>query len=151
MLPSKAPSRPRIGPANTEPVTINYQQVRYSQHTPTIPPPARASDPHSQAPWHTGEHAASRARSQIEALPPNAVMLSAPRVVGTSPVPAYNPSMRHPVFFTERLRKPPFQLPLGPANILGGRSGSAMRNPCAEGYVYEDQRSTEKRSDGTRL
>ena len=53
----------------------------------------------------------------------------------TSPLrPPFDSSSRHPVFFTNTLRKAPFPLPL-PA------SGVAVTNPVAQGYVFEAARA----------
>ena len=158
MLPSQPPSRPRAGPRQ-QPITINHQQIRHAHHLSAEPPstaykPYPYSNNYVPALWHNKERAISHPRSQIEALPP--VALATPRVppYGMAMIPPpqlYNPSMLHPVFFTERLRKPPFQIPVGAADVLGGRGGPATRNPCAEGYIYEEGRGTEKRSEGTKL
>ncbi|KAH8125034.1 hypothetical protein ACSS6W_010056 [Trichoderma asperelloides] len=47
--------------------------------------------------------------------------------------PAHNASTTHPVFFTERLRKPSLTSPT-PAS-------AAVFSPVAQGYVYQDARS----------
>ncbi|KAI9789717.1 MAG: hypothetical protein M1835_001481 [Candelina submexicana] len=69
--------------------------------------------------------------SQIEALPPSndqpASLMPTTLISGTH-LPNYNSAIRHPVFFTERLRKPPFPLP---AQANRGSS------PVVFGYVWD--------------
>ncbi|KAK8191984.1 hypothetical protein HDK77DRAFT_485600 [Phyllosticta capitalensis] len=48
--------------------------------------------------------------------------------VPASPSPAYDCAVRHPVFFTCALRKPPFALP-----------HDETMNPVARGYISENQ------------
>ncbi|KAH9233336.1 hypothetical protein K456DRAFT_53900 [Colletotrichum gloeosporioides 23] len=57
-----------------------------------------------------------------------------PPLLHLQPPAQHNASVRHPVFFTEKLRRPP--LVLSP--------GMGM-SPVAHGYVYQDGR----RADGT--
>ncbi|KAK4126234.1 NAD(P)-binding protein [Parathielavia appendiculata] len=52
----------------------------------------------------------------------------------------FNPSHCHPVFFTAKLRRPPF-------NVLSG----AQLSPVAYGYVYQDAPGGSKKSAGPRL
>ncbi|KAI9705418.1 MAG: hypothetical protein M1836_006173 [Candelina mexicana] len=52
--------------------------------------------------------------SQIEAMPPSSdqpASLMPTTLVSSTHLPNYNSAIRHPVFFTESLRKPPFPLP----------------------------------------
>ncbi|KAK4181813.1 hypothetical protein QBC36DRAFT_172 [Triangularia setosa] len=56
------------------------------------------------------------------------------------PMPAFNPSHCHPVFFTDKLRRPPMTLGSGP-----------QLNPVAHGYVYQDATRTVGKSNGSRL
>ena len=151
MLPSKPPSRPRT--VNAQSVTVNHQQTRHSQHMSSFPArePISSLNLYIPPPWRHGGWIGPRARSQIEELPPMATVASTPSSVSVSPPSIYNPSMRHPVFFTERLRKLPFQLPVGPADVLRESGASAARSPCADGYVYEDGRNIGKRGGSARL
>ncbi|KAK4103707.1 NAD(P)-binding protein [Parathielavia hyrcaniae] len=57
----------------------------------------------------------------------------------TQPAP-FNPSQCHPVFFTAKLRRPPF-------NALSGSQSS----PVAHGYVYQDAPGGSKKSGVPRL
>ena len=151
MLSSNVQPRPGIRYSNMQPVTVSHQQLRHSQNTST---PSQATMPniHVQGSWHNGRWTNPHACSQIEALPPDmAIIPTAGDARQRSSTVSYNPSMRHPVFFTERLRKPPFQLPNGAADLLAGRGGAAKRNPCAQGYVFEEGMSMGKRNGGTRL
>lgn len=83
----------------------------------------------------------SRPGSQIEALPPNLTPLqcqaaSVPRYERiknfppsqASSIVALDAAKRHPVFFTERLHKPP-------TGVSDGWNGI---NPVAKGYVFND-------------
>ncbi|KAK3987877.1 hypothetical protein QBC44DRAFT_115213 [Cladorrhinum sp. PSN332] len=58
-----------------------------------------------------------------------------------APNPPFNSAHCHPVFFTDKLRRPPFTMGPGP-----------QLNPVAHGYVYQDAppRSNGK-SSGSRL
>lgn len=58
--------------------------------------------------------------------------------------PLYNPALRHPVFFTESLRKPPFPLPFSSAH-------SFSFSPVAAGYVLEQRRLPAGRATGAKL
>lgn len=81
----------------------------------------------------------SQARSQIEAMPPTMAPPSAfapppgpilqPRLSNTPLSQHYDSSIRHPVFFSPTLRKPPFPLPY---------AASGGVNPVAQGYVVEN-------------
>ncbi|KAI9690629.1 MAG: hypothetical protein M1820_009960 [Bogoriella megaspora] len=100
--------------------------------SPTRPRPNPQSAPitinHQQI-RHSTAIPIDHPRSQIEAMPP-----SPPRTHSI-----YNPSTLHPVFFTERLRKTPFPLPIRSRDVLQSAMGIGVRSPCAEGYVYEER------------
>jgi hypothetical protein len=77
-----------------------------------------------------------RPRTQIEALPPyhpltysqkSIAVARSPMQVLPTRMPAFDPAVRHPVFFTDRLRKPP-------AGVGAGHYVS----PVAMGYVSND-------------
>ncbi|KAK6355995.1 hypothetical protein TWF718_000368 [Orbilia javanica] len=59
------------------------------------------------------------------------------------PNPLYNPSLRHPVFFTERLRKP-LVLPSLQSQVVVGQqqqpAEGSGRSIVAEGYRYIEHR-----------
>ncbi|KAK6530998.1 hypothetical protein TWF281_007823 [Arthrobotrys megalospora] len=56
--------------------------------------------------------------------------------------PLYNPSLRHPVFFTERLRRPLVLPSLRSPTVPGQQQPieSSGRNIVAEGYRYIEHR-----------
>lgn len=70
-------------------------------------------------------------RSQFETLPPAAELAVRQRQGLIAPAQrrevVLDAATRHPVFFTERLKKPP----------NGVRSGASI-SPVAEGYVFND-------------
>jgi hypothetical protein len=68
-----------------------------------------------------------RPRSQIEAMPP----FGPPQTPATFFTPVYDSAIRHPVFFTQNLKKPPFPIP---------QVASQGWNPVASGYVMEQRR-----------
>ncbi|GAB1318888.1 hypothetical protein MFIFM68171_09098 [Madurella fahalii] len=54
--------------------------------------------------------------------------------------PVRNSSHCHPVFFTDKLRRPPFAVLSGPQS-----------SPVAHGYVYQDATRSVEKSAGPRL
>jgi hypothetical protein len=67
-----------------------------------------------------------RPRNQIEALPPNPLQA---RQQKRSQELLLDAAIRHPVFFTDRLKKAP----------VGVKAGSVgWSSPVAEGYVFND-------------
>ncbi|KAL6710065.1 hypothetical protein ACN47E_009856 [Coniothyrium glycines] len=68
-----------------------------------------------------------RPRSQIEAMPP----FGPPQSPATFFQPIYDSAVRHPVFFTQNLKKPPFPIP---------QLASQGWNPVASGYIMEQKR-----------
>ncbi|KAF1919715.1 hypothetical protein BDU57DRAFT_512962 [Ampelomyces quisqualis] len=113
MLPALQPSRPKPPQQSALP-TCAHQQRRA----------AHESSPHAQqlAPLLPGSPA--RPRSQIDAMPPfRPAQTPAPLV--------YDSAIRHPVFFTQNLKKPPFPMP---------RIASQGWSPVANGYIEEQQR-----------
>ncbi|KAF2631276.1 hypothetical protein BU25DRAFT_428973 [Macroventuria anomochaeta] len=124
MLPSLQPSRPKLPQHTTQPT----HQQRRSTHE--LPRPQESSQqqpsyspPNSQRPW-----------SQIEAMPPA-------RTAPSFPTHSfYDAATRHPVFFTNNLRKPPFPIPQMP---------SQGWNPVANGYIQEREKATG--GSGTKL
>ncbi|KAH6016592.1 hypothetical protein HBI83_135830 [Parastagonospora nodorum] len=117
MLPGLQPSRPK--PPQQSAVPTYAQQQRRAVHEAALqsPPPP---PPGAQA---TVSH--PRPRSQIEAMPP-----FPPRQPSTSPF--YDSAVRHPVFFTQNLKKPPFPIP---------QIASQGWSPVANGYIMEQQRA----------
>ncbi|KAH6676633.1 hypothetical protein B0J14DRAFT_358171 [Halenospora varia] len=86
-------------------------------------------------------------RNQIEAMPPHvpaplAQMEELWRAQGGAPTGlVLDPSRRHPVFFTDRLKKAPYGVASG---------GGAWSSPVAEGYIFNDG-GTARREEGPRL
>ncbi|KAL2349711.1 hypothetical protein BJ546DRAFT_866359, partial [Cryomyces antarcticus] len=107
-------------PPSSTPAQAHHQQIRTTQqqHQPSAPQSHPRSPP--------------KPRSQLEAMPPHLSPLSLQARMPSSPVTQhYNASIRHPVFFTERLRKAPFPLPIAARGSM---------SPVAEGYILEDRR-----------
>lgn len=110
MLPTLQPQRPNVPRPNrhfgSNPL---YQQQARPDQTSSI---------HQQP------------RSQVEALSPFTHLLpSTQRAQSTCSVQQYDPATRHPVFFTERLRR------------AGTTPGYVVReglSPVAEGYAWVD-------------
>ncbi|PBP21857.1 hypothetical protein BUE80_DR007296 [Diplocarpon rosae] len=108
MISSMQPSRPKV-PRPDPPPPLNQQQTRTSSTLSSQTPLARIP------------------RSQMEAMPP---FSSTPRnqhepVLTQSTL---DPSKRHPVFFTQRLKKAP----------AGASVGSGWSSPVAAGYVFDN-------------
>ncbi|ORY18287.1 hypothetical protein BCR34DRAFT_621435 [Clohesyomyces aquaticus] len=128
MLPALQPSRPKL-PQPHPRANYPHQQNR-TTHTHTHEGPLNPSSPPRKNPAPKGSPSPSKSlplkpRNQIEAMPPLPLF-----------APARNPSfydsaVRHPVFFTEQLRKPPFPIP---------SMASQGWNPAANGYVLEKAR-----------
>ncbi|OCL11677.1 hypothetical protein AOQ84DRAFT_286716 [Glonium stellatum] len=126
MLPALQPSRPKsspqLGPSYLHQQTRSQQQLAGSSMIP-------------QEMRQTIERLAARMpKTQLEAMPPFGPMPQAPmlqsRVTGFMQH-QYDSATRHPVFFTEQLRKPPFPLP---------EDASRGLNPVAHGYITENRR-----------
>ncbi|KAF2494118.1 hypothetical protein BU16DRAFT_65107 [Lophium mytilinum] len=127
MLPALQPSRPKLPQQDHRPSYL-HQQTRSLQH-PSAPPPPISNAPSSTIPQ-------KKPRNQIEAMSPFAPTLQTLQTLQTRN-PAFSPSaydsaVRHPVFFTEQLRKPPFPLPQN--------AGQGV-SPVAFGYVLESRKA----------
>jgi hypothetical protein len=72
----------------------------------------------------------------MEAVPPFA---SSPLI---PPRNLYDSAVRHPVFFTEQLRKPPFPIPT---------VATYGWNPVASGYIFEQRRAEANSIPRTKL
>lgn len=114
----------------------HHQQTRTIQHK---------SQPYSRILAET----APRPKSQMEAMPPFQPLATPSRPqsslshLASAPLyQQYDSAVRHPVFFTDRLRKPPFPLP-------GERSSSV--SPVAHGYVMEKRRTSAGAAGQTKL
>lgn len=132
-IPPPSPATSHTTGSSTAFRALGSQQVRHNHNA------VESSDP--------------RPSCQIEAMPPFPPfsippphLLQDARVLPIPPpsqVPfrtpigpmaaSYDSAHRHPVFFTERYRKPPFTLPDG-----GGAGG--IFNPVAQGYIFEGSR-----------
>ncbi|UPX19055.1 uncharacterized protein EKO05_0009331 [Ascochyta rabiei] len=122
MIPSLQPSRPKPLQQATQPTYV-YQQRRTTHGLPQPQPMPSCSPPASQRP-----------QSQIEAMPPARTSSSFPAQS------FYDAATRHPVFFTNNLRKPPFPIP---------QMRSQGWNPVANGYIQE--RAKAQGGGGTKL
>ncbi len=131
------------------------QQPRHSISTPTSPSTAPYAPIHAVCAFGTNP----RPRTQIEALPPTALhpfncddfvprhsarpfmpVSSSPSAPAPAPAPQphqYDPAIRHPVFFTTTLQRPPF----------GVGAGRAM-SPVALGYVENSMPIWDRREGG---
>jgi hypothetical protein len=69
-----------------------------------------------------------RPRNQIEALPPPPIPLQARQQIRSQEL-LLDAAIRHPVFFTDRLKK-------APVGVKAGSGG--WSSPVAEGYVFND-------------
>ncbi len=105
------------------------QQPAHATHSPT------ASSPSFPAP-----------RTQIEAMPPLPISLAAALSPASNVTPQVrqqimlDAAVRHPVFFTDRLKKAPMGVKAG---------GGSWVSPVAEGYVFND--GVKRDASGARL
>ncbi|KAJ4296918.1 hypothetical protein N0V90_006966 [Kalmusia sp. IMI 367209] len=115
MFPFLQPQRPKPPQQPSRP-QYPHQQIRAAHPATSTPlstaPPMSASSP-------------LKPRSQVEAMPPFTAPLAMPRNL-------YDSAVRHPVFFTEQLRKPPFPIPV---------AATQGWNPAASGYILEQRRA----------
>ncbi|CAE7200814.1 hypothetical protein PTNB73_06013 [Pyrenophora teres f. teres] len=142
MIPSLQPSRPKVptlNPTAAQQLTPNPQPPQHSSHHPhtqqqqqqrrIFHSPLHASSQQSQ-PLTNPPLNSARPRSQIEAMPP----FGPAQTPATFFTPVYDSAIRHPVFFTQNLKKPPFPIP---------QVAAQSWNPVASGYVAEQRRSGE--------
>ena len=99
-----------------------------SPHSPLNQQPARAFTTTAFLP-----------RTQIEAMPPVQRQSLPDRGLGAA---AYDASVRHPVFFTERLKRAPNGVEAG----NGDGSAKGWGSPVATGYVFNDGPKRESES-----
>ncbi|KAH7089063.1 hypothetical protein FB567DRAFT_323888 [Paraphoma chrysanthemicola] len=124
MLPGLQPSRPkasRFHVLSFDP-TDDSQPPQQSAQPTYAHQQRRATHTTSQSVAHT-QPTALRPRSQVEAMPPNGALPASP---------FFDAATRHPVFFTQNLRKPPFPIP---------QIASQGWSPVASGYIMEQQRA----------
>ncbi|OCK78865.1 hypothetical protein K432DRAFT_383562 [Lepidopterella palustris CBS 459.81] len=125
MLPALQSSRPTYSPQYRAPI-YPHQQTRSEQHQSGSSNASQATIP--QSPY------SHKPKNQIEAMPPfdpaPPAAFFASRANNLT-VHSYDSAIRHPVFFTEQLRKPPFPLP---------EMASLGVNPAAHGYILENRR-----------
>ncbi|OCK90239.1 uncharacterized protein K441DRAFT_580025 [Cenococcum geophilum 1.58] len=126
MLPVLQPSRPKY-PPQPGPSYLHQQTRSQQQLSGSFKPPQEIRQP-------TEIPGARQHRNQLEAMPPFGPMPQAPMLqsrVTDLMQHRYDSAIRHPVFFTEQLRKPPFPLPENASHGL---------NPVAHGYITENRR-----------
>ncbi|RMZ72643.1 hypothetical protein GMOD_00007655 [Pyrenophora seminiperda CCB06] len=119
MFPSLQPSRPKPPQHSSHhPPTQQQQQrrVHVSQQSQPLSTPLLSP--------------ATKPQSQIEAMPP----FGPTQTPATFFTPVYDSAIRHPVFFTQHLKKPPFPIP---------QAAAQSWNPVASGYVAEQRRNGE--------
>jgi hypothetical protein len=137
MISSLQPSRPKVyllsstyqvfhadarkPPQQQSPLPTHAHQQHRAIHTAPQHPFNTPSSPTLNPP---------RPRSQIEAMPP----FGPPQTPATFFAPVYDSAIRHPVFFTQNLKKPPFPIP---------QVASQGYNPVASGYIMEQRRVEE--------
>ncbi|KAF2473855.1 uncharacterized protein BDR25DRAFT_125621 [Lindgomyces ingoldianus] len=130
MLPALQPSRPKLPQKNPR-IVSTHQQKRATHEQKRAPhEPSRPVAPLSpQAPTNTtGTLKPTKPHNQIQAMPP----LGSPQTPGLFPSRnLYDSAVRHPVFFTEQLRKPPFPIP---------EMASQGWSPVASGYIMESRK-----------
>ncbi|KAF2855836.1 hypothetical protein T440DRAFT_164755 [Plenodomus tracheiphilus IPT5] len=117
MFSGLQPSRPRPPQQSSLPTYV-HQRQRITHTTPQSSTPQ-----HVQPSVNT-----PRPRSQIEAMPP----FGPPQTPATFFTPLYDSAVRHPVFFTQNLKKPPFPIP---------QAASQGYNPVADGYIHEQRKA----------
>lgn len=116
MLPALQSHRPKVSPPNRDIVSdpLHQQQTRQGQYSALHQPP----------------------RSQVEALSPFAHLVPSQSLVQSDlqsfSTGKYDPAVRHPVFFTERLQKAGTSSPDVVTNGL---------SPVAEGYAWVNKGS----------
>ncbi|KAF2739017.1 hypothetical protein EJ04DRAFT_458421 [Polyplosphaeria fusca] len=132
MLPALQPSRPKLQPSSQH--SYQHQQKRAIQEQ-RLPPSSPGSH---QPPKPTVGTGNAKPRNQIEAMPP----LVAGPFFPLPPRNLYDSAIRHPVFFTDQLRKPPFPIPEMPCQGW---------SPVASGYVLEQKRDDRSGSPRTKL
>ena len=127
MISSLQPSRPRapVSPHNHPPTCIESSVTPVYVQVQTQPPPPLNQQPMRQS--------SSAPRNQIEAMPPfqSAALPIIPRPL-PFPIPAQtilDSSVRHPVFFTDRLIR-------APTGVNAGNT--SWGSPVTVGYVFED-------------
>jgi len=104
------PTSPQVPQQRPQPSVVQQQQRPAHGHTYAQSSPVPN--------FHLSAEA-TKPRSQIEAMPPFAASKA-----------FYDSAVRHPVFFTTQLRKPPFPMPQLPTKGW---------NPVASGYVKESE------------
>ncbi|KAH9882129.1 hypothetical protein J1614_001301 [Plenodomus biglobosus] len=117
MFSGLQPSRPKPPQQSSLP-TYAHQQQRTSHIAPQATNPLQAQNSSNIA----------KPRSQMEAMPP----FGPPQTPATYFTPLYDSAVRHPVFFTSNLRKPPFPIP---------QAANQGWNPVANGYIHEQRKA----------
>ncbi|KAJ5065544.1 hypothetical protein J3E74DRAFT_414531 [Bipolaris maydis] len=115
MLPSLQPSRPKPPQQSSQPAYAQQRRATHSLQQIISQPPSLPLNP-------------PKPHSQVEAMPP----FGPPQTPASFFTPVYDSAVRHPVFFTQNLKKPPFPLP---------QVASQGCNPVASGYIMEQGRA----------
>ncbi|KAH8728744.1 hypothetical protein GQ44DRAFT_646557 [Phaeosphaeriaceae sp. PMI808] len=121
MFPGSQPTRPKPPQQSALP-TYAHQQRREAHEASLRPQPtsAQAIAPSTNT---------ARPQSQIEAMPP---FRTTQNFATYQPPTFYDSATRHPVFFTQNLRKPPFPIP---------QIASQGWSPVASGYIMEQRKA----------
>ncbi|KAF2829261.1 hypothetical protein CC86DRAFT_318452 [Ophiobolus disseminans] len=122
MISGLQPSRPKPPQQSAQPTYAHQQRRAVHEGVQYLPPSPPQATAHQAGP--------TRPRSQIEAMPPQDAPHAATPLY-TPPHPFYDSAIRHPVFFTQNLKKPPFPIP---------QIASQGWSPVANGYIMEQQR-----------
>jgi hypothetical protein len=132
MIAGLQPSRPKICERvySCASLVDGLQPPQQSAQTTYVHEQRRAVHEAISSPQPQGL-STTRPRSQIEAMPPHHTAL-ATTPFQPPPHALYNSAIRHPVFFTQNLRKPPFPIP---------QIASQGWSPVASGYIMEQQRA----------
>lgn len=123
---------------------VNYRRCSALQSSHSRQPPQQSAQPtytqqqrravheaphHNQPSTTPADHPTGRPRNQLEAMPPF------PPAQAPGSQSFYDSAIRHPVFFTQNLKKPPFPIP---------QIASQGWSPVANGYIMEQQRVLNK-------
>ncbi|KAF2788736.1 hypothetical protein K505DRAFT_285595 [Melanomma pulvis-pyrius CBS 109.77] len=130
MLPAFQPSRPKPPQQRPQPSYAQQQQRATHElpHSPSLNSPLHPmSTPNPPKP-----------RNQVEAMPP----FTPTQAPFFPPRSFYDSAVRHPVFFTSQLRKPPFPIP---------EVASRGWSPVASGYIMESKKVEANSGPKTKL
>ncbi|KAF2204394.1 hypothetical protein GQ43DRAFT_429006 [Delitschia confertaspora ATCC 74209] len=139
MFPLLQPSRPKH-PQQSPQINHVHQQTREVHQTLQYQAPS--TDVSTPSSTSQSTILPPKLHSRLEVMPP----FAAPPQNSMFPLagsPAfYNSAVRHPVFFTPKLKKPPFPIPHSPSQGF---------NPVASGYIMENRKPTVEGAAKTKL